>query len=123
VPIDFRHGIGPEALRPVERMSHRGHPSRRDGLELVHHGNDARKLGRDVCDLGGGDFEASEPTQSVDVFGAKHRFLDAATNDEIWSREWTQKSELRNEVIDFSLDNTRRLWIGLPVVKVAPRFP
>jgi hypothetical protein len=37
--------------------------------------------------------------------------------------EVAAKSGLRNVVIDFSLDNTRRLWIGLPVVKVAPRFP
>src|SRR5688572_12667074 len=32
-------------------------------------------------------------------------------------------SGLENEVIDFSLDNTRRLWIGLPIAKVAPPFP
>jgi hypothetical protein len=107
-------------------MRHGSDSCRLDGLELVHHGDDARQLGRDVGDLFGADFKPSEPTKSVDVFGAKHGFLGAT----VWLKEGLKvgfeeaaKSAVRNEVIDFSLDNTRRLWIGLPVVKVAPRFP
>jgi hypothetical protein len=103
-------------------MRHGSDSGRLDSLELVHHGDDARQLGRDVGDLFGADFEPSEPTKSVDVFGAKHGVLGAT----VWLKEGFEeaaKSAVRNEVIDFSLDNTRRLWIGLPVVKVAPRFP
>jgi hypothetical protein len=62
-------------LRAIERMSHRRDAARIDGLEPVDEGHDARKLGRDVGYLGGGDLQASELTKPVDVFRSKHGFL------------------------------------------------
>ena len=91
-------------------MRHWSDPGGLDGLELVDHGDDARQLGRDVRDFSRRDLEPGEAAQSFYVFGSKHGVLGRII-------------ELGREVIDFSLDNTRRLWIGLPVATVAPRFP
>jgi hypothetical protein len=117
VPIDFGHDVRAQSLRPVERVGHRCDPVRRYGLELVDQPHDARELGRDVGHLRGGDFQTREPTKSLDVFWAKHGFSMRCL-----SVNGVYEKRSRNEVIDFSLDNTRRLWIGLPVVKVPHRF-
>jgi hypothetical protein len=87
-------------------VGHRAHTGRVDGLELVHEGYDARKLGRYIGDLGRGDFEASQPAKAVDVVGAEHSVSRV-------DFRWPLRA-----VMHVSLDYTLRLWIVLPVVKV-----
>src|SRR5688572_9177346 len=87
-------------------MRHRRDTGRIACFELIDHGHDARKLGRDVRYFGGRNLEASESAKALYIFRSEHGILAGI-----------------RKVIDFSLDNTHRLWIGLPVATVAPRFP
>jgi len=83
VLVDFGHVIRAQALRTIERMGHRRHAGGIDRLELVDHGHDTRQLRRYVGYFGGRYFEARQPAQSLDVFGAKHGVFDAV----LWPAE------------------------------------